>query len=824
MATLFWALVVFYVCVSLNSRIRIVANNILWPCQVLENGRTLTSANKRFELGFFNGSSEKDTRGELWYLGIWYRGIEPLTVVWVANRANPLRGVDIKLFLNSSGDLSLHVDRKDSTLIVNLNQPVSRPALVLLDSGNLVIKDGKNLIDQKYFWQSFNFPTDTMLPGMKIGWDSKSGRERVLTSWRTSKDPSEGEFVFRIGSSESAQLLLEKNKVTQSRWGPWNGHGFSGAYFRKNNNVFRPVYFHSGPEEVSLKFQIMDDSVLLRLVVNEIGIIQFLKWESGSQIWVPIMTLNEDICDKYGSCGPYGVCYPNGIRGCRCLKGFAANLSKDRPLIEPMDGCRRKLSLKCNNDDGFVKRKDLKLPDNFTVWQGLSPQQCGDSCLKDCSCMAYTNINIYGNGSKCVVWLDKLLDIRYSASGGDALYIRVARGELESIYSAKRHRLYTAVSILLLSAFCWSLAWCAKYFTSVSNRTKNLEDELANRQCSQVQDEQGIQFFDINTISAATNNFSLANKIGAGGFGPVYEGELRNGQRIAVKRLSEFSSQGDEEFQNELTMTASLHHCNLVELLGCCTEGDERILVYEYMPNKSLNKFIFDRVPERILSWDKRFKILKGIAMGLNHLHAGTELRIIHRDLKASNILLDDKMNPKIADFGLARNIEAESEAITRRVTGTYGYMSPEYVLTGRYSTKSDVFSFGVLLLEVISGRRNWGFQHPDHDFNLLGHAWKLWIQGKALELMVPALEESFLENEVLRCIQVGLLCVQCQSRERPAMADVVAMLQNQDEISTEPQEPGFYTIKSSGERSSFARENQETFNELTVTTLTGRS
>ncbi|XP_075481329.1 G-type lectin S-receptor-like serine/threonine-protein kinase At4g27290 [Primulina tabacum] len=614
---------------------------------------------------------------------------------------------------------------------------------------------------------------------MKLGWDSKSGRERVLTSWRTPKDPSKGEFVFRIESIQSPQLLLEMHKITQSRWGPWNGHRFSGACFRKSNHVFRPVY-HSSSGEVSFKFETMDESVLLRLVVDQIGVIQFLKWENGSQIWVPIMTLNEDICDRYGSCGPYGVCYPDNIPRCRCLKGFLANLSNDSLRIDPMNGCRRKLTLKCNNDDGFVKRKELKLPDNFTVWQSLSPQQCGDNCLKECSCMAYTNINIYGNGSKCVVWLDKLLDIRYSTRGGDTLYIRVARGELA--------------------------------------------DELVNNQSSRVKDGQDIQFFNINTISAATNNFSLTNKIGAGGFGPVYQGELTNGQMIAVKRLSKFSSQGDEEFQNELSLIAQLQHSNLVKLLGCCTEGDERILVYEYMPNKSLDKFLFDHVTRRILSWEKSFQILKGVAKGLKHLHSGTELRIIHRDLKAGNILLDDEMNPKISDFGLARNVVAETEEITRRVTGTYGYMSPEYAMTGRYSTKSDVFSFGVLVLEVISGRRNWGFHHPDHDFNLLGHAWNLWARGKALELMDPVLEESFLENEVTRCIQVGLLCVQCHSRERPAMPDVVSMLQNEDVISMEPREPGFYSLKSARELSYLARANQETVNGLTITTLTGRS
>ncbi|XP_040971413.1 G-type lectin S-receptor-like serine/threonine-protein kinase At1g11410 [Gossypium hirsutum] len=210
-----------------------------------------------------------------------------------------------------------------------------------------------------------------------------------------------------------------------------------------------------------------------------------------------------------------------------------------------------------------------------------------------------------------------------------------------------------------------------------------------------------VPLFDFQTISIATNNFSLQNKLGQGGFGAVYKGILENGQEIAVKRLSKKSGQGIDEFKNEVLCISKLQHRNLVKLLGCCIEPHERLVIYEFMPNKSLDSFIFDEKQRILLDWPKRFQIINGIARGLLYLHQDSRLRIIHRDLKASNILLNYEMTPKISDFGLARSFgEDEIEANTTRVVGTYGYMSPEYAIDGLFSIKSDVFSFGVLVLE----------------------------------------------------------------------------------------------------------------------------
>ncbi|KAK9292532.1 hypothetical protein L1049_020506 [Liquidambar formosana] len=297
----------------------------------------------------------------------------------------------------------------------------------------------------------------------------------------------------------------------------------------------------------------------------------------------------------------------------------------------------------------------------------------------------------------------------------------------------------------------------------------------------------------LDLIYTATKHFADENKLGEGGFGPVYKGTLVDGKEIAVKRLSRTSGQGLQEFKNEVTLIAKLQHRNLVRLLGCCLEGNELLLIYEYMPNKSLDVFLFDSNRGVELDWKRRLSIINGIARGILYLHEDSRLRIIHRDLKASNVLLDNEMNPKISDFGMARIFGGnQSEANTNRVVGTYGYMAPEYAMEGLFSVKSDVFSFGVLLLEIISGKKNNGFYHSEHGQSLLTFAWKLWSQGQGSELMDSLLMQSCVVIEVLKCIHIGLLCVQEDPADRPTMSSVVVMLVSDAMTLPQPTQPAF--------------------------------
>ncbi|XP_022720578.1 cysteine-rich receptor-like protein kinase 10 isoform X2 [Durio zibethinus] len=300
--------------------------------------------------------------------------------------------------------------------------------------------------------------------------------------------------------------------------------------------------------------------------------------------------------------------------------------------------------------------------------------------------------------------------------------------------------------------------------------------------------------YDFRTMQVATNYFSDRNKLGQGGFGEVYKGTLPNGQEIAVKRLSRSSGQGAEEFTNEAILVAKLQHRNLVRLLGFCLEGEEKILLYEFVPNKSLDYFLFDPAKQGQLDWSRRYKIIRGIARGMLYLHEDSRLRIIHRDLKASNILLDSEMNPKISDFGMARIFGVDqTQGTTRRVVGTFGYMSPEYVMQGQFSVKSDAYSFGVLVLEIIIGQRNSNFYQTDRAEDLINYAWKHWKDGTPLELLDPILRDTYSTNEVIRCIQIGLLCVQKDRVDRPTMATIVLMLNSYSVTLPLPNQPAFF-------------------------------
>ncbi|KAG6655114.1 putative receptor-like protein kinase At4g00960 [Carya illinoinensis] len=299
------------------------------------------------------------------------------------------------------------------------------------------------------------------------------------------------------------------------------------------------------------------------------------------------------------------------------------------------------------------------------------------------------------------------------------------------------------------------------------------------------------KLFPYETLLAATKEFHPTHKLGQGGFGPVYKGKLNDGREIAVKKLSQSSNQGMKEFMNEAKLLARVQHRNVVNLLGYCVHGEEKLLVYEYVSNESLDKFIFKSNKKVELDWKRRFDIIAGIARGLLYLHEDSHNCIIHRDIKASNVLLDDKWVPKIADFGMARLFPEDETHVNTRVAGTNGYMAPEYVMHGNLSVKADVFSFGVLVLELISGQRNNSLNLNVDAQNLLDWAYKLYKKGRSLELMDPTLASSAATEQVAMCIQLGLLCTQGDPQLRPNMRRVVVSLSKKHGNLEEPSRPG---------------------------------
>ncbi|GMH26898.1 hypothetical protein Nepgr_028741 [Nepenthes gracilis] len=332
--------------------------------------------------------------------------------------------------------------------------------------------------------------------------------------------------------------------------------------------------------------------------------------------------------------------------------------------------------------------------------------------------------------------------------------------------------------------------------TNVQSQLTDVDHILAPSSIAEAEGEIGsfgsLQY-DFETVRMATDNFSEANKLGQGGFGVVYKGRLF-GHHIAVKRLSAGNSeQGEPEFKNEVMLVAKLRHRNLVRLLGFCLGEGERLLIYEFMPNLSLDCFLLEPIKRASLNWEKRYIIVKGIARGLLYLHEDSPLRIIHRDLKISNVLLDGNMNPKISDFGMARLFQVDqTQGDASRIAGTCGYMAPEYALYGSFSTKSDVYSFGVIVLEIVSGQRNCGFHYGENVEGLVSTVWQNWSEGKALRIVDPMLLTSDSKEEVIRCIHIGLLCVQENAADRPTMSSVVLMLSGSHFALPQPLQPAF--------------------------------
>ncbi|XP_059662577.1 G-type lectin S-receptor-like serine/threonine-protein kinase At4g27290 isoform X1 [Cornus florida] len=633
-----------------------VASDTITSNQSISDGEFLVSSAQRFELGFFSPANNKNE-----YLGIWYKK-DPHIVVWVANRNSPITDSTGVLTITNNATLVLHNRTKTQIWSSNISTVAESPFVQLLDTGNLVITDKARRSTESYIWQSFDFPSDTRLPDMKAGKESNDDLDRYLVSWKSADDPSAGDFPYRIDNHGLPQLVILGGSAKTYRTGAWNGLRFSG-FSTFLNPTYSPVFVY-GKDNSNYVYEPYNSSAITRLTLNQSGFLQRYRLNERSNEWSLMYKLPKDECDSYRQCGANGICRIQKSPICECLNGFTPKLQEDWQLQDWSSGCIRTTTvLDCQTEEDFLKVERVKLPDllEFSLNKSMSLRECEAECLKNCSCLAYANSDVREGGSGCLMWFGNLSDIREFIGEGDGqdIYIRLAASEIESICNSKKKK--RLVIILVVSILSGMLIMGMVRWRSIwKKRTKRKGEEWE------------LPLVDFSTIVTATNNFSLANMLGEGGFGPVYKANLSNGQEIAVKRLSKNSRQGLEEFKNEVALIAKLQHRNLVRLLGCCIQKEERMLIYEYMSNKSLDYFIFDKDRSALLPWGKRFNIFMGIARGLLYLHQDSRLRIIHRDLKTSNILLDSEMNPKISDFGLARIFESDQiYAKTRRVIGT---------------------------------------------------------------------------------------------------------------------------------------------------------
>ncbi|KAF3498264.1 hypothetical protein DY000_02054718 [Brassica cretica] len=824
------------------------ANDTIMRRQSLRDGEVIFSEGKRFAFGFFSPGEDSKLR----YVGIWYAQISEQTVIWVANRERPVNDTSGLVVFSGRGNLCLYSSAHETELLwsTNVSDRISEPMARLSDLGNLVVLDH---LTGRTLWESFDHPTDTFVPFMRLGFTRKDGLDRFLTSWRSPQDPGLGNYTLRMERGAFPQTMMYNGLNPLWRGGSWTGQRWSGVPEKTLKSIFN-ISFVNNQDEVSNTYGVLDTSVITRVVMRDVGSLQRFTWNAREKRWIGLRPNPQEQCDGYAYCGPNGYCDPlsRDTLECRCLPGYEPKTPEDWNSRDPSGGCTRRddTGLPCRGREVFVKLERVKIPDTSgaSVDMNVTLKECKQTCLGNCSCVAYASGYYESEGGPrgCLTWHGDMLDTRTYLSSGQDLYVRVDKEELarwnREGSSRKRKLIWILISLIAAVMLATVMLFCFVRKRQKSKRhtrstttfatsyvdfgdslrfEEQLHDKARNRE---------LPLFELTTIVEATDNFSLNNKLGAGGFGSVYKGVLENGMEIAVKRLSTNSGQGMVEFKNEVKLISKLQHRNLVRILGCCVELEEKMLIYEYLPNKSLDYFIFHEEHRALLDWPQRIDIIRGVARGVLYLHHDSRLRIIHRDLKASNVLLDNEMIPKISDFGMARIFGGNQvEGSTKRVVGTYGYMSPEYAMDGQFSIKSDVYSFGVLILEIITGKKN-NCCFNEYS-NLLGHIWDQWKKGEVIEIIDKLMDvKSYDESEVIKCIHIGLLCVQENASDRVDMSTIVFMLEQNAIDLPSPKHPAFTTgrrIESNDGGSSsggcLSGQNGNSINDVTLTTILGR-
>lgn len=409
------------------------------PGHTVADGYYLVSGGGTFELGFFS-PGKLETR----YLGIWFKNISPLTVVWVANRETPLydrRGVlklnDHGVLVLSNGTNNIVWSSSNSSSSTTAEKPIAQ----LLDTGNLVVRprdgnyDDNGTTNKEHFvWQSFDYPCDTLLPEMKLGWDLETGLNRFLSSWKSADDPGRGEHVLQIDPKGYPQAVQLKGSSVKYRAGSWNGLYLTGFPVQKINPIYKSEFVFN-QKEVYYKYELMDESIFSRIILTPSGIGQRFVWRGQRSGWEIISANLVDQCDNYALCGAYSICNFSSSRVCACLKGFIPRNAQEWNMSHWSNGCVRGSVLDCDSRDGFKKYTGMKLPNtSFSEFnKTMSLEGCRQTCLKNCSCTAYANLDIRNGGSGCLLWFHDLIDMKQIHHGGQDLYVRVSASDIGAL-------------------------------------------------------------------------------------------------------------------------------------------------------------------------------------------------------------------------------------------------------------------------------------------------------------------------------------------------------------------------------------------------------
>ncbi|KAJ3683546.1 hypothetical protein LUZ60_013773 [Juncus effusus] len=737
----------------------------------LSGDQKLTSQKEKYILGFFR----PDISSSNWFIGIWHGKISAPKVVWVANRENPVTDPTTSKFkISSDGNLVLLNQSK--TLVWSTNSQkntFNSTVAVILDTGNFILRDKYN--SSKILWQSFDHPTNIWLPGGKLGLNKITGINQRLISWKDENNPATGLFSLELDPNGMDQYIMQWNKSVQY-WtsGKWNGKNFESVPQEAANpkSSMYGTEFVNDETGIYFTYWLKDDSIITLIVIDVLGEQKNMIWTEADEEWLLFFAEPGAQCQVYALCGPFGICDDNFESICRCVEGFTEEKPVEWRLKDYSRGCVRSTPLKCESnrsrkgdEDKFYKMGNMVLPNNSWSVRTNSIKDCELACLKNCSCTAYS----YDN--RCSLWFSNMINLQVNDGvGAETLYLRLASSEFPDAKNMKG----LVVGVVIGGCFVVVFLTFGLFLVLRKRRMSKLKG---------VHD--GLMAFRYGDLQYITKNFS--EMIGKGGFGSVFKGFLLDSTVVAVKRL-EGISQGDKHFRAEVGTIGTIQHLNLIRLFGFCSENGKKLLVYEYMPMGSLDRHLFGNGPT-VLTWEIRYQIALGVTRGLLYLHEKCRYCIIHCDIKPENILLDEEFVPKIADFGLAKLLGRDFSRALTTMRGTIGYLAPEWIAGVAITTKADVYSFGMMLLEIISSNKNSNSipMEGGRETFLPALAIRKLLEGDVLSLLDPKLCGEANEEEVIRACKVSIWCIQDEEDCRPSMAQVVQILEGNLDVNMPP-------------------------------------
>ncbi|XP_024379160.1 G-type lectin S-receptor-like serine/threonine-protein kinase At2g19130 [Physcomitrium patens] len=813
-----WVPIRLVVAVSMVMTTRIVAQSASLDAQsfglnaTLGGNQTWLSENGTFTMGFYPIPANSSSL----YLAVWYSGV-PVAPVWLMNRERAVKS-GATLTLNNAGSLVL-ANADGSSVWTSNTSGVGVVGGKFLENGNIVLRNSSNWT----MWDSFDYPTDTFLPGLIVQVGHK------FTSWRTNSDPSPGLYTFEMLAD--GQLYFKWNGTeTYYNSGPWGGSYFTNPpqlgrttspdVFHFDNSTGSPRFYYntsgrSATADISLK----------RMRLDPDGVARQHIWVIDSNSWQTFISAPVEPCDSYHVCGKNSLCISsNYIPGCTCLPDFrpvsAAEWSDQDYWLQ---GCGRDPALlgscttnasiaNSTSDFSFMALAGATIEVNRT-----SPPQfffndtesaCRERCAGNCSCGSFsfsevapgtsTATNCTLHSTSTVFFNARSSNVTSNDSTGTPFMLRFLvtpnreRGDNNgSSFNGAKLIITVVIVCCVVVAVAASLLW----WLCIRRR-----DAKRRADAAAAFSVVGLARFTYKELVDATGNFG--HQLGSGGFGTVFQGTLPDKSEVAVKTLNKLR-QGEQEFRAEVAVIGTVQHINLVQLRGFCAEGDHRALVYEYIPNGSLEKYLFRRVAGKgdgpqdvnnVMDWRTRMAVALGAARGIAYLHHECRSSIIHCDVKPENILLSGDFTPKVADFGLAKLMGKDVSRLITNIRGTRGYLAPEWLTNCTLTSKVDVYSYGMTLLEIISGRRTVDLSYPADKWFYAVWAYKEISKGRDLTSLVDdrLAKGSVDAEELRRALHVGLWCTQDDPVKRPNMRDVEKMLEGVLDVNDAPAPPSY--------------------------------